>query len=183
MFANRFASSPSTPDPVGGPSRMQGNEPLWGYAVAVLLVVVAVLDLTVTTGAGAPKHPTTWTPAAGLVLALVLAGTMRYRSRLLSPFVAIFAAFFVTLSKGPRVLGFPHILALVVAVGFALLVSMRQRKDQKALTPNMTAADRREAADARRRRRKGEPEPPPGPKRPPPSARYTPPKSKTTPKR
>jgi hypothetical protein len=180
MFARFMSSTPR--EPSTNPSQMQPNEALAGYAVAAVLAVVAVLNLAITTGAGAPKHTTTWTSFVGLGLAVGLAFSLRFRNRLASPFIAIFAGFFVTLSKGPKALTVPHIIALVVAVGFALLVSMRQRKDQRAIAPS-AASDRRAAADARRRRRKGEPEIPEGPKRPAPNSRYTPPKSRTTPKR
>jgi hypothetical protein len=160
-----------------GPATMKGSEPLFGYGVAAVLVIVAVLDLTITTGSGAPKHHSASEPVIGLLLAGVLAVSLRWRNRLVSPFIAIFAAFFVTLAKAPSALSIPHIIALVVAVGFAVQLSVRQRRDQKALGPAMSPAERRAAADARRRRRKGEPEPAPGIKRPPPNARYTPPKS------
>jgi hypothetical protein len=181
MFDNLFSSLESE-DSDDNPGRMRGSEPIQGYVVAAVLFVVCVLDLTIKKGAGAPKHPSQWAPSVGLILSVALALTMRFRNRLASPFIAIFASFFATLSKAPKVLSTPHIIALVVAVGFAVNMTLHQRRDQKALTPNMTPAQRRAAADARRRRRKGEPEPPSAGKRPPPSARYTPPKSATPPK-
>jgi hypothetical protein len=179
MFSNMFPVS-DLPGSDGNPSTMKGNELLMGYGVAVIVVIVGVLDLAVTTGAGAPAHPSTWAPIAGIVLGLALALTMRFRNRLVSPFIAIFAAFFVELAKAPKSLSIPHVVALIAAVGFALVLSMRQRREQRAVGG---PAQRRGAADARRRRRSGEPEPPTGVKRPAPSARYTPPKSKTPPKR
>jgi hypothetical protein len=112
---------------------------------------------------------------------VAVVASVQYRNRLLSPFVAIFGAFFVTLPKGPSSLSIPHIIVLMVAVSFAVIVSIHQRRDQRILTPQMTAADRRAAADARRRRRKGEPEEPAAVKRPPANRRYTPPKSAAKP--
>jgi hypothetical protein len=181
MFANMFSATPPPSD--GNPGRMKGREPLQGVAVAVIVAVGAVLDLVVTTGAGAPKHPNAAFPVIAVVLAVGLAVSVRFRNRLLSPFLAIFAAFFATLGKAPRSLGVPHIVVLVTAVGFALIVSMRQRREQKAITPTATAADRRAANEARRRRRKGEPEPEPTVVRPVANRRYTPPKKARTPPR
>ncbi len=164
-------------------TRMEGNEPVWGVVLAGILIVVSVLNLTVTTGPGAPAHPSSFDSVIAIVLALALVVvSLRVRSRMVSPLVGIVAAFFTTLGKTPTSLSAPHIIALFAALAFALILSMRQRRVQRALTPQATAADRKAAADARRRRRKGEPEPPPEVKRPPRSKRYTPPRPATPPK-
>jgi hypothetical protein len=176
MLSNLF--SPSTPSETdANPAAMKGNEPILGLVVAAVILVVAVLDLVVTKGTGAPRHPDRWAPLVGIVLAVVLAVSLRWRNRLASPFIAIFAAYFVEVGKTPRSLTYPHVIALASAVGFAVMLTLRHRQEQKAAGGAMSAADRRAAADARRRRRKGEPEPAPAVKRPPPSARYTPPKA------
>ncbi len=158
---------------------MQGNEPLLGYVAGAVIIVGAVLNLVITTGAGAPAHPTTWNSLVAIVLAVALVVSIRFRNRMISPFIAIFGAFFVTLGKSPKSLSAPHIAVLVIAVAFAIIVSLHQRRDQKILTPAATPAARRAAADARRRRRKGEPEPPPPSSRPAANRRYTPPKDRT----
>jgi hypothetical protein len=174
----------SPPDSVSedSPSTMKGNEALLGLAVAGIIIAVAVLDLTVTTGAGAPKHPETWAPVVGIVLAVALIASLRFRNRLASPFVAIFAAYFVELAKTPKSISTAHVIALAAAVGFAVALTLRHRSAQKAAGTMTGPAQRRAAADARRRRRKGEPEPEATMKRPPASARYTPPKSAIPPK-
>jgi hypothetical protein len=174
----------ATPDSVNedSPSTMKTNEPLLGLAVAAIILVVGVLDLTVTTGAGAPKHQETWAPLVGIALAVALALSVRWRNRLISPFIAIFAAYFVELAKAPKSISTAHVIALAAAVGFAVALTLRHRNAQKAAGTPTGAAQRRAAADARRRRRKGEPEPEATVKRPPPSARYTPPKSAIPPK-
>lgn len=160
------------------PGRMKGREPLGGIGTAIIVALVGVLDLVVTTGAGAPAHPTTWAPVVGILLAIgLVVAIIWYRNRLLSPFLAIFAAFFVTLTKAPNSLELPHLAALIVAVAFAVLVSLHQRRDQRILTP--TPADRRAAT---RRRRNGEPDPPTK-AHPTASRRYTPPKAKKNPRR
>jgi hypothetical protein len=175
MLSNLF--SPSTPaEDAANPASMKGNEPILGLVVAFVILIVAVLDLTVTKGTGAPKHAETWAPLIGIGLAVVLAVSLRWRNRLASPFIAIFAAYFVEVGKTPKSLTYPHVLALASAVGVAVMLTLRHRQDQKA-AGTVSAADRRAAADARRRRRKGEPEPVTAVKRPPPSARYTPPKA------
>jgi hypothetical protein len=182
VFA-RFTSGLSRPAEEDNPSpnRMQGNEHLFGYAAAVVIALGGVLDLMVTTGKGAPAHPSTWTAYIGILLAIALVVSIQFRHRMISPFVAIFGAFFVTLAKGPDSLETPHIVVLMVSVAFAVIVSLRQRRDQKALTPTLTSAERRAAADARRRRRKGEPDLPAPVKRPSPNRRYTPPKNAAKP--
>ena len=175
MF-ERLLSWVRQPEAKTGPATMKGNEPLLGLVVAAIIIAVGVLDLVVTTGAGAPKHPQTWAPVVGILLALVLVVSVRFRNRLVSPFISIFAAYFVEVFKAPKSLSVPHVIVLASAVGFALILTMRHRGEQKAAGVG-TPAERRAAAEARRRRRKGEPEPPPAVKRPPPSARYTPPKA------
>ena len=167
------------PEPEGPPSptRMSGREPLFGYIAAGVIVLASILNLVVTTGPGAPAHPTTWANYAGILFALALTVSIRFRNRMLSPFIAIFGAFFVTLAKGPDSLSLPHIVTLLVGVAFAMIVSLHQRRDQKALGP-VTPAGRRAAADARARRRRGEPEPTVT-KHPAPNRRYTPPKDRS----
>ena len=157
---------------------MRGNEVTQGYVVAGILAVVALLNLTVTTGAGAPRHPAYWYSILGLVAAAGLVVSIRFRNRLISPFVAVVGAFLVTVATAPKSLGVPHIVALGVTVAYAVILSLRHPRDQRLVSPTATAADRRAAAEARRRRRKGEPEPSvPVVKRPPANRRYTPPKA------
>lgn len=167
------------PEPEGPPSptRMSGREPLFGYIAAGVIVLASILNLVVTTGPGAPAHPTVWPNYAGILFAVALTVSIRFRNRMLSPFIAIFGAFFVTLAKGPDSLSLPHIVTLLVGVAFAMIVSLHQRRDQKAMGP-VTPADRRAAADARARRRRGEPEPTVT-KHPAPNRRYTPPKDRS----
>jgi hypothetical protein len=156
---------------------MKGNEPTLGYGLVAVLIIVAVADLLITKGKGAPKHTTAWEPVVGIVLALVVAGTLRLRNRMVTPLIAVVAVFFLTLDKGPNSLELPHLFALILSIAYALTLSMRQRREQRALTGMSAAQTRRAQADARRRRRKGEPEVETGPKRPAASRRYTPPKA------
>lgn len=169
---------PGDPVEVAQPLRLAGREPIYAYSLAALLVVVGALNLVFTKGAGAPAHPQVWQSAVGIVLAGGLAAGVRYGNRLLSSFTAIFAAFFVTLPKVPTALTPTHTVGLLAAVAFAVLVSLRQRKDQRALGPKLDATQRRELADARKRKRKGLPEPEAKPVAPLASRRYTPPKAR-----
>jgi len=157
------------------PSRMAGREPLQGYVATAVLLAIGVANLAITTGKGAPAHPTLWYSYVGLALAVGLGVSIRYRNRLVSPFVAIFAAFFLTLAKGPDVLGTPHLVALVVAVGYALVLSMHQRRDQKALSAATGIPMRRSRRD--RRQPPSAPGADDGLRRPRPNRRYTPPKA------
>lgn len=178
----RRFEAPSGPplDPDASPMRMQGREPVWGYAAAALLTAGAVADLLDTTGRGAPAHPLLWPSWVGLALAVGLAGSIRLRNRLLSPFTAIFSAFFLTLGRGPDSLAPVHIVVLIGAVGFAVAVTMRQRRQQRALAPARGRSGRGRAgpgAGTPSRRAAGEGE---RPRKPPASRRYTPPKKSTS---
>ncbi len=172
------------------PSAMRGNEALYGYMVGVVLVVVAVLNLAVTSGPGAPAHPDTILEGIGVAASLALFGAVRTGNRMVAGFGAIVAAFFVTLPRVPNSLSIAHIVALVVPMVFGLVITQRQRKD----TPRMARGGRAAAAGAakgsgrsggsragavpaggRRGRRGKAAEPVSGPR---PSARYTPPKAK-----
>jgi len=180
--SSRWRPRPSSTvpvDPDASPMRMQGREPLWGYAAAGLLAAGALANLLDTTGKGAPAHPVLWPSWVGLALAVGLAGSIQLRNRLLSPLAAIFSAFFLTLERGPDSLSYIHILVLLGAVGFAVALTMRQRRQQRALGPargrsgrggsRSSAAGRGAAGEAERSRK------------PPPSRRYTPPKKPTPP--
>lgn len=183
------------------PSRMRGTEPLYGYVVALELLVVAILNLTVRTGAGAPAHPQTALQVVGVVASIALFGVLQVRSRTIVGFGAIVAAFFVTLPKVPNSLSLAHILALAVPLIYGLIITQRQRR---AMGPRArggrrsggaAAADRsaggrgrgatstrgrdRAATPARGRRGKATPAPT-GPQA---NARYTPPKAKRGPRR
>lgn len=164
-------------DPDASPMRMQGREPLWGYGAAVLLGAGALANLLDTTGKGALAHPVLWPSWLGLVLAVGLAGSIQLRNRLLSPLAAIFSAFFLTLERGPDSLSYIHILVLVGAVGFAVALTMRQRRQQRALGPARGRSGRGGArGGATARGAAGDAE---RPRKPPPSRRYTPPKKPT----
>jgi hypothetical protein len=172
------STAPVAEEPVN-PMRMSGREPTQGYIVSGLLVLVGILDLVITSGAGTPKHETLWYAYVGIALGIALAVSIRYRNRLASPFIAIFGAFFVTLAKAPNALTVPHLAALLGSVAFAVVVTLRQRKDQKTLTPGGA----RGAAGASRNRRRGEAEPPAASNRPAANRRYTPPKAAPKPTR
>jgi hypothetical protein len=107
---------------------MRGTEPLYGYVVALELIVVAILNLTVTKGVGAPAKPSTGMGIIGLVAAAALLVVMRTRHRTAVAFSAIIAAFFVTLPKVPNSLKLAHVVALIFPVIYALILTQRQRR-------------------------------------------------------
>jgi len=163
---------------------------MYGYLVVLLLIGVSILNLTDTHGKGAPTGPqhlfgATVTSAhlavIGLVASVALVGVMQTRNRLIVPLAAIAAAFLTTLPKVPNSLSVSHLLALVVPVMYAFILTQRQRKSTVAHTraggpakPRTTPAERRaEAAERRRSRRQRMVQSGPAANR-----RYTPPKAK-----
>lgn len=173
------------------PSTMRGSEALYGYVVGLELVVVAVLNLTITSGRGAPVHPQTTLAAVGVAASIAYIGTIRLKNRMAAGFGAIVAAFFVTLPRVSNSLAIAHIFALVIPMAYGLIITQRQRRDSPR---PVRGAGRGRRGDAkatasatgpagtrpggRRGRGAKTPEPVSGPR---PSARYTPPKTKQKP--
>ncbi len=182
-------SSPT--DPGLKPSAMRGAEGLYGYVVGLELLVVGVLNLTVTHGPGAPAHPQTTLAAVGVAASIAFMAVIRLKNRMAAGFGAIVAAFFVTLPRVPNSLSIAHIFALVLPMAYGLIITQRQRRDTPKLARGGAArragatpaggragakgAGTTPAGAGRGRRGKKQPEPAGGPR---PSARYTPPKSK-----
>jgi hypothetical protein len=164
------------------PSRARGREVTYGWMVAGLLAVVSILNLTVTSGKGAPAHPQTGLAVAGLIASLVTAATIPARNRLLSPIVAVVAAYLTVMVRTPTSLDGSHILALVLPVVYAILLTQRHRKSQIAANGGrrLTAADRRAASEAKReeRQREKSSRSKSGTSGPTANRRYTPPKAK-----
>jgi hypothetical protein len=153
------------------PSTMRGNETRYGYVVALELLVVAVLNLAVTHGKGAPKHPQTTLAVIGVAAAVGLVPLLRTQNRMVVGFGSIIAAFFVTLPRTPSSLSLAHIFALAIPLIYTLLLTQRQRRETTArLKQNRGAAPPRQP-----RKRRKDPEEPAGPQ---PNRRYTPPKAK-----
>jgi hypothetical protein len=174
------------------PSAMRGDEARWGYVVAGALIVVAIINLTVTHGPGAAKHPNTTLALAGLLASIILVPIIRTHHRFIVPLAAIGAAFFVTLpSQVPNSVRSVHIVALIIPVVYAFVLTQRQRRAttaqaqaRRASSARTTAtkgaatqqgAGARRAADRkpRRGRRSGAAQGGPAASR-----RYTPPKPK-----
>jgi hypothetical protein len=155
---------------------------MYGYLVGLELLVVAVLNLVVTGGAGAPRHQPVLLEYGGIAATAVYVGLLQVRNRTLTGLVALLVAFVVAeLPKVPNRLTVTHLIAMVIAFVYALLITQRQRK-AVGLTARRTRAGRATAGtdrpvSARSSRRPSEPARPTGPQR---SARYTPPKSKRT---
>jgi hypothetical protein len=172
------------------PSTMRGTEPMYGYLVAAELLVVAILNLTDTHGAGAPAHPEKLLSAVGILAAVAVAATIRFtRHRMVVGFVTIAAAFVVSLPKVPSSLSVVHVITIAIPLIYAFILTQRQNKARmaeiKQARAGGSAAGRaggraaggsRSATPAsRRERRRGGGEQPTGPKA---SSRYTPPKPK-----
>jgi hypothetical protein len=171
------------------PARMRGNEPLYGLVVGLVLVVIAVVNLVVRTGKGAPAHPQTAFQVAGLAAAVAFIATLRTRHRIVVGIGAILAAIVVTSPKVPDSLATAHILGLILPFAYGLVITQRQRKallatgrrgragraGRGAAAESGPAGSRSRDTRAGRRRAAKTPAPTTGPR---PSARYTPPKPK-----
>lgn len=158
------------------PTAMRGSEFRYGVGVAAILVLVAVLNLAVRHGAGAPKHPQTGLAVVGLVAALAVFPLLRTRNRFIVPFAAVVAAFFVTLPSGPNSVRSLHVVAIAFPLVYALVLTQRQRKAAMAQARSK-ASSRAESEpgtprSGRRRKVEGQPAGPTA------SRRYTPPKPK-----
>jgi hypothetical protein len=169
-------------EPPADPSRLQGNETLYGYVVALELMVVAILNLVVIHGKGAPQHPDTTLSVLGVVAAVALIAVLQLRKRTVAAFTAILAAFVVTLPKVPTSLTFYHFFALAIAAGWGLVIATRRRKAEKAglASGGASAArtSRRETAPAGRKPKEKSRRGAPAPSGPQANRRYTPPKPK-----
>jgi hypothetical protein len=166
---------------------MRGNETMWGYLVAAELIIVSILNLTVTHGPGAAKHPETALSVVGLAASIALVPIIRLtQHRFIVPLAAIGAAFFVTLpTQVPNSVRTAHILALLVPVVYAFVLTQRQRRaataQAKAGRANSakaavkTTPAQRRADERSRRQAKKKEAIQAGPAA---SRRYTPPKPK-----
>ncbi|MGC8511781.1 MAG: hypothetical protein ACP5P1_01900 [Acidimicrobiales bacterium] len=154
---------------------MRGTEPLYGYVVALELVVVGILNLTVTSGKGAPAHPPTALAGVGVAAAISLFGFLQTKNRVLVAFAVIATAFLVDLPKVPNSLALAHVFSLALPFAYSLILTQRHRKRMKGEL--MAARARRPSSPARTRpnaKTKDAPATPSGPR---PSGRYTPPKA------
>jgi hypothetical protein len=168
------------------PSAMRGTEAMYGYVVALELFVVAILNLAVTHGPGAPAHPQTTLALVGMVASVALVAIIQTKNRMIVSLAAIGAAFFVTLPAVPNSLRAVHLLALIVPVIYAFVLTQRQRRATTALNragrtarSNAARAPATKGAPAedRNRRRAGKAKKGAA-GAPTASARYTPPKPK-----
>jgi len=165
-------------DSAAKPSTMQGNEFLYGHLVAGVVIAVAVANLVIRHGKGAPKHPQTGLMVAGLIASIAVVPILRTRNRFIAPFAALLAAFIVTLPTGPQSVRGLHALVIVFPLIYAFLLTQRQRKAALAQVKAGRAA--RPASEPRRRRsrRAKQSEEEAASKAPQRNRRYTPPKAK-----
>ena len=172
------------------PSRMRGSEPLYGYVVGLELVVIAILTLAIHGGKGAPKHPQTALQIAGLVASVAYFAVLQRRSRTLTAFAAIVAAFIITLPAVPDALRSTRVFVLAIPLAYGLIITQRQRKATgltmrgtrknpgaagRAASPSRGDSSAKSRPPARGRRAQPAPPAPTGPRA---SSRYTPPNPK-----
>ena len=142
------------------PSRMTAREQQIGFAVAALGLVVSV-------AAAAAGGDALLAVIAGLA-AIGLGVASRYGHRIVTAFVAILGGFAFVVPANFAFLGYG---------GYLMWRSSRAQAKLRASQPRMTPAERREAKEARRAAKRGEPVPAAA-KRPTRNRRYTPPKAK-----
>jgi hypothetical protein len=142
------------------PSRMTAREQQIGFAVAALGLVVSV-------AAAASGGNALLAVIAG-VAAIGLGVSSRYGHRIVTSFVAILGGFAFVVPANFAFLGYG---------GYLMWRSSRDQAKLRASQPRMTPAERREAKQARRAAKRGEPVPAAA-KRPTKNRRYTPPKAK-----
>lgn len=166
------------------PSALAGREPLFAGIVGGVLVVVSILMLVVTKGAGAPAHIQPLWPALGLAFGLATLASLRWGRRLPTAIAAIVGGFGVAQGRTPTSLVGFKTVGLLAPVAFGMIIFRRQSKADKArraARPRVDAATRKAegsnrgpAAATGRRVVPGKPIP---------SGRYTPPKARRPPRR
>jgi hypothetical protein len=167
------APTPARPAPPSGPRPIELRE--WeipaGYAVAGLIVLLAVLELTITHGKGAAKNPSPILPLIALVVGLAQAATIRFKNRLLTGILGVAGGLLIAYVRVPDSLGILHSIGFLAPFVYAFLVTQRHSRAQRAL---QGPRNRRQGGGGSRRGSQAPPEPG-GPKA---SRRYTPPKAK-----
>lgn len=182
LFTRRPRSDDSEEDfePLPAPTRAEPASTLrpmelreWeipaGYAVAGVIVLLAILELTVTHGKGAVKNPSPVLPLLAVVMALVQAATIRFKNRLLTALTGVAGGLLIVATRVPDSLAVPHSFGFLVPIIYAFLVTNRHNRAQRALR-----GPRNQARGGGRRGSNAAPEPT-GPKA---SRRYTPPRPK-----
>jgi hypothetical protein len=131
------------PRPAPLPAKpLDNREVLTGCGVALLLVATAIVDMAVTTGAGAPKHPSSTLATVGLAIVALFAIMLFQRRRRVAVPVALLAVFCEIEGNVPRSVQYEHYAPLGLTAAWALIVYMRDNR--------MTRQQRAEVAQARR---------------------------------
>jgi drug/metabolite transporter (DMT)-like permease len=108
---------------------MEPKEKLVGVVAAVALAVIAVLFITVSPAHGQPE-PTTTGPVIALVLTGLLVASLALANRIVSGLLAILAAFLLQTPHVAHSILYLRKGALVIAVGYALWLTLQQRHTQ-----------------------------------------------------
>jgi hypothetical protein len=159
------------------PNRLRDWEIPGAYASGAVVAILAILELVVTKGSGAPKHSEPIFPIIGLVLIAGQVATVRLANRLLTAAATVLAALAIFYDKVPSALSAPRIAGFFIPFLYAFLVIQRHSRAQKALLPPRGSRRGATSSNARGSRGKKAPEPTGIPA----SRRYTPPKPKVDP--
>lgn len=163
--------APTRPEPPSNlrPIELRDWEIPAGYAIAGFIVLLAILELTITSGRGAPRNPSTILPLLAGVIGVIQAATIRFKNRLVTALVGVAGGLLIASTRVPDSLGIPHSLGFLAPLVYAFLVTNRHNRAQRALR-----GPRNQAQRGGRRGAKAAPEPT-GPKA---NRRYTPPRPK-----
>lgn len=174
----------------GSSVRMQGRDAIGSYAASVLLTLIPFVFVVANATHRGEPLPSPVFQAMGVVLGLLTAVSIRLENRILTPLVGIISVLLTGTQPNaiPRSLQWLSEVDLIVGMGLALVLYMRQSRARGAQTAERRAAQRqaraqrqgrtgRDARGGRSAGRRGSKEPEPtGPPR---SRRYTPPKNRS----
>jgi hypothetical protein len=112
-------------------SRMRRNEAQYGYLVVVEMVVVAVLQLVIRTGPGAPKHPNTFLEVAALVVAAAQFGVIRSKNRTFTALGVIVSGLLIDIPTVPNRLVYAKLFAVLIPLIYGFVLMRRGNRSRK----------------------------------------------------
>lgn len=175
----------------GSSVRMQGRDAIGSYAASVVLVVIPLVFIAANATHHGAALPSPIFQAAGAVLGLLTALSVRLENRILTPLAGVISVLVAGFQPTaiPRSVQWLSEVHLIVGMALALVLYMRQSRARGAQTAERRAAQRqarsqrqgrggRDARGGKAAGRKGAKEPEPtGPAA---SRRYTPPKNRSS---
>lgn len=131
-----FDPAPKPASPAAGdlrPIRLRDWEIPVGYLVAAFVVLLAVLELVITKGKGAPKTPDTLLPVVALIIGVAQAATISLKNRLVTGILGVLGGLAVAYVRVPDSLSIPHSIGFIGPFVYAFLITQRHSRAQRAL--------------------------------------------------